>query len=77
MDPMNAFDFLGRGHGDFKGLEAISASSFGSRLRYPELRLAVASGRYRPDARLVAEALLSGPRADFFRLQMGELSLAS
>jgi len=74
---MNAFDFLGRGHGDCEGLEAISASSFGSRLGYPELRSAVASGRYRPDARLVAEALLSGPRADFFRLQMGEISPAS
>ena len=75
--PMNAFDFLGRGHGDFKGLEALSASSFGSRLRFRSVRTAVSRGTYQPDPRLVAEALLSGPRADFFRLQMGEISPAS
>jgi hypothetical protein len=74
---MSAFDFLGRGHGDYKGLEAIFATSFGSRARCERIRSAVEGGTYRPEAMLVAEALLSGPRADFFRVQMGEIALAS
>ncbi len=31
---MNAFDFLGRGHGDFKGLEAVMCCGMGSGAEY-------------------------------------------
>ncbi|HAC78960.1 MAG TPA: hypothetical protein DCG06_01605, partial [Deltaproteobacteria bacterium] len=51
--------------------------SFGSRGRCQRLRAAVEAGTYRPDARRVAEAMLSGPCADFFQVQMGEIPLAS
>jgi hypothetical protein len=74
---MSAFDFLGRGHGDHTGLDALLATSFGSRARCHRLRAAVEAGTYRPDARRVAEAMLSGPCADFFQVQMGEIPLAS
>ncbi len=74
---MCAFDFLGRGNRNFAELEAIFASSFGSAARYRHVRSALEAGTYRPEARLVAEAMLTGPRADLFQFQMGEIPLAS
>jgi len=63
---MYAFDFLGRGNGLGKSGQETSSSPFERYLLVRRLRAELAEKAYRPDPLQVAEALLTGPRAELF-----------